>query len=181
MPMESGTLVNLMVSGCCLYFFSFNASPAFLTFSTSREPIGIHPRPLKKWLYSSLYTFCKRVISDEKISQSTFKGRSGNLQFYPGGRKSSLSACLFLQWLSWLSATELLTQNLIIRKSRSVIILKRVHYTFQEGIQDTYFHRYCLKNVPLLTINWAFPLISLKTSQLLHFTHTAHLGPSISV
>lgn len=61
MPMESGTLVNLMVSGCCRYFLSFNASPAFFAFSTSREPIGIHPMPLKKLLYSSLYTFCKRV------------------------------------------------------------------------------------------------------------------------
>lgn len=42
---ESTMLVNLSVSGCCLYFFSFRASPAFLTFSTSRLPIGIQPIP----------------------------------------------------------------------------------------------------------------------------------------
>lgn len=42
---ESTMLVNLRVSGCCLYFFSFKASPAFLTFSMSRLPIGIQPMP----------------------------------------------------------------------------------------------------------------------------------------
>lgn len=41
----SRTLVNLIVSGCCLYFFSLRAAPATFAFSTSREPMGIQPVP----------------------------------------------------------------------------------------------------------------------------------------
>lgn len=44
--MASGILVNLIVSGCCRYFFSLSISEAFLFFSDSRDPKGLHPMPL---------------------------------------------------------------------------------------------------------------------------------------
>lgn len=46
MLMESVELVNLRVSGCCLYFFSSRAAAAALALSTSMEPIGTQPIPL---------------------------------------------------------------------------------------------------------------------------------------
>lgn len=46
MGMESGRLVNRMVSGCCRYFLSLRISLALLFFSASRDPIGDQPMPL---------------------------------------------------------------------------------------------------------------------------------------
>lgn len=55
--MASGILVNLIVSGCCRYFFSLRISEAFLFFSDSKDPKGLHPRPLSH-CRSDLYRFC---------------------------------------------------------------------------------------------------------------------------
>lgn len=58
MGIESGRLVNLMVSGCCRYFLSLRMRLALLFFSSSREPLGDQPMPLSQ-LRSDLYTFWK--------------------------------------------------------------------------------------------------------------------------
>lgn len=56
MGIESGRLVNLMVSGCCRYFLSLRMRLALLFFSSSSEPIGDQPMPLSH-ARSDLYTF----------------------------------------------------------------------------------------------------------------------------
>lgn len=53
---ESGMLVNLMVSGCCRYFLSLRMRLALLFFSSSSEPLGDQPMPLSH-RRSDLYTF----------------------------------------------------------------------------------------------------------------------------
>lgn len=62
-----------------------------------------------------------------------------------------------------MSVTELLMQNLVTRKSRSVV---RVHYTTQK-VSKPHISTVLLQNIAsLLTMNWAFLLISLKAPQL---------------
>lgn len=71
------------------------------------------------------------------------------------GRAACQSICFY-------SGSE--PQESTSHKKKQFTSLVDIHSEF------SYISNFLLKNVPLLTINWAFPLISLKTPLLLHFT-----------